>query len=131
MPMLRVKALDHVGLVVTDLDRSLRFYVEGLGLELLRWRECSDGTSSAVLKVGDQEINVFSNPNFIAGTNELHRIDHFCLMMESATMSELVAALREAGLEIAEGPSERRDGAAVLLHDPDGVRVELQIKNSG
>jgi hypothetical protein len=89
------------------------------------------GTSSAVLKVGDQEINVFCNPNFIAGTNELHRIDHFCLMVESATMNELIAALREAGLEIVEGPTERRDGAAVFLHDPDGVRVELQIKNSG
>ena len=128
--MLRIKSLDHVGLVVSDLDRSLRFYVEALGLELLRRRERADGTSSAVLKVGDQEINVFCNPNFIAGTNELHRIDHFCLMMESATMSELIPALREAGLEIAEGPTDRRDGAAVLLHDPDGVRVELQIKDS-
>jgi glyoxylase I family protein len=129
--MLRIKAFDHVGLVVTDLDRSLRFYVEGLGLELLRRREGAGGTSSAVLKVGDQEINVFCNPDFIVGMNELHRIDHFCLMMESATMNELIAALREAGLEIAEGPTERRDGAAVFLHDPDGVRVELQIKNSG
>ena len=94
-------------------------------------RERASGASSAVLKVGDQEINVFCDPNFIAGTNERHRIDHFCLMMESTTMSELIAALRDAGLEIAEGPTERRDGAAVFLHDPDGVRVELQIKNSG
>ena len=129
--MLRIKALDHVGLLVTDLDRSLRFYVEGLGLELLRRREGASGASSAVLKVGDQEINVLCNPNFIAETNELHRIDHFCLMVESSTISELIAALREAGLEIVEGPTERRDGVAVFLHDPDGVRVELQIKNSG
>jgi catechol 2,3-dioxygenase-like lactoylglutathione lyase family enzyme len=28
--MLRPNALDHVDLIVTDLDRSLRFYVEGL-----------------------------------------------------------------------------------------------------
>ena len=88
------------------------------------------GESSAVLKVGDQEINVFCNPNFTPGVIEPHRIDHFCLMMDVATMSELIAALREAGLEIADGPTERRDGAALFVRDPDGVRVELQIKNS-
>ena len=124
--MLRI----NVGLLVTDLGQSLRFYVEGLGLELLRRREGADGTSSAVVKVGDQEINLFCNPNFIPPTNEWHRTDNFCLMMESGTMNELVAALDEAGLEIAKGPTERRDGAAVFLHDPDGIHVELQIKNS-
>jgi catechol 2,3-dioxygenase-like lactoylglutathione lyase family enzyme len=30
--MLRLKALDHVGLFVADMDRSLGFYVERLGL---------------------------------------------------------------------------------------------------
>jgi glyoxylase I family protein len=128
--MLRPKALDHVGLIVTDLDRSLRFYVEGLGLELLRRGERPGGVSWAVLNVGGQEINVFCDPNFIAGKKEPHRIDHFCLLMESATMSELIAALHEAGLEIVDGPTGRRDGAALFLHDPDDVRVELQIKNA-
>ena len=105
--MLRPKALDHVGLVVADLDRSLRFYVEGLGLELLRRRERTDGESSTVLKVGDQEINVFCNPNFTPGVIEPHRIDHFCLMMDVATMSELIAALREPGWK---SPTDRLSG---------------------
>ena len=128
--MLRIKGLDHVGLLVTDLGQSLRFYVETLGLELLRRREGADGTSSAVVKVGDQEINLFCNPNFIPGTNERHGIDHFCLMMESGTMNELVAALGEAGLEIAKEPTEWRDGGTVFLHDHDDIRVELSIRNS-
>jgi hypothetical protein len=51
--------------------------------------------------------------------------------MERATMSELIAELHEAGLEIADGPTGRRDGTALFLHDPDSVRVELQIKNAG
>jgi catechol 2,3-dioxygenase-like lactoylglutathione lyase family enzyme len=51
--MLRPKALDHVGLIVTDMDRSLRFY-QALGLELMRRSERGAG-SSAVLKVGAQE----------------------------------------------------------------------------
>ena len=36
--MLKFKALDHVGVFVTDMDRSLRFYTEDLGLQLLRRR---------------------------------------------------------------------------------------------
>jgi metallothiol transferase len=123
--MLRLKALDHVGISVTDLDRSLRFYVDGLGMELMRRRE-----GAAVIKIGDQEINIFSNPDLVAGS-EPQRIDHFCLTVAYADASDLIAALGEAGIEIARGPIERRDGVAVFLHDPDGIRVELQIKNEG
>ena len=39
MTGVRPKALDHVSLKVGDMDRSLRFYCEGLGLELPR-RSC-------------------------------------------------------------------------------------------
>ena len=125
--MLRLKMLDHVGIRVTDLDRSLRFYVEGLGLELLRRRE-----GAAVVRVGDQEINMFCAPErVVAASNEPHRIDHFCLTVDYADASDLIAALGDSGIEIARGPIERRDGVAVFVSDPDGVRVELQIKNDG
>src|SRR5437016_14033780 len=63
--MLRPKALDHVGLKATDLDKSLHFY-QTLGLELLRTSGPSaNGGRSAVLKVGDQEINVFYHSDFV------------------------------------------------------------------
>jgi len=125
--MLRPKALDHVGLVVTDLDRSLRFY-EALGLELLRRKgPNADGVSTAVLRVGDQELNVFSDPSFVAAEKG-ERIHHFCLAMETADIAALVAALRQVGIEIAKGPIERRDGTSLFVSDPDGVRVELIVK---
>jgi catechol 2,3-dioxygenase-like lactoylglutathione lyase family enzyme len=128
--MLRPKALDHVGLVVTDMDRSLRFYCEGLGLELLRRKgPNADGLSSAVLRVGEQEINVFSNSAHVVGRGEQpERIDHFCLEMASAGIADLVGALGQAGIAIAKGPVERRDGTSLFVHDPDGVRVELIVK---
>jgi catechol 2,3-dioxygenase-like lactoylglutathione lyase family enzyme len=127
--MLRPKALDHVGLSVSDMDRSLRFY-RVLGLELLRRSGLGAGGASwAVLKVGDQEINVFCNSDIVpAHRDDPRGIDHFCLMMESATIEEIVAALRQAGIDIVSGPEKRRDGTAVFIHDPDGIRVELQIR---
>jgi glyoxylase I family protein len=131
MHMLRPKALDHVGLTVTNMDRSLRFYCEILGLALLRRSaRGAEGLASAVLNVGDQEINMFSDPAFapLRLDGHLAGIDHFCLEVESATIDELVGALRQAGVEIAKGPVQRRDGTSLFVSDPDGCRVELIVK---
>ena len=129
--MLRPKAIDHVGLTVTDMDRSLRFYCEVLGLELLRrLPRGGAGIAVAVLKVGAQEINMFSDPAFVAARpgDTPAVIDHFCLEVESVAIDDLVGALRQAGVEIAKGPVQRRDGTSLFVSDPDGCRVELIIK---
>jgi catechol 2,3-dioxygenase-like lactoylglutathione lyase family enzyme len=82
--MLRVRALDHVGLVVGDMDRSLRFYCDGLGLKLLRRSARANGVSSAVLAVGEQEINLFCEPDTVKlPGSRPYEIDHFCLSVES------------------------------------------------
>ena len=123
---LQLKALDHVGLLVSDLDRSLQFYVDALGMELMRRRD-----GAAVIKIGDQELNLFCVPGRAAVPDEPHRIDHFCLTVAYADADDLIAALGEAGIAIARGPIARRDGVAVFISDPDGVKVELQIKRDG
>jgi catechol 2,3-dioxygenase-like lactoylglutathione lyase family enzyme len=61
----------------------------------------------------------------------LKALDHFCLTVAYQTVDELVAALCEAGIPLARGPTPRRDGAAVFVSDPDGISVELQLKNVG
>jgi catechol 2,3-dioxygenase-like lactoylglutathione lyase family enzyme len=129
--MLKPKALDHVGLKVTDMDRSLRFYCDGLGLELLRRSDRGPGVASAVLRVGDQEMNLFSNPGFAAGTSDGNPpgLDHFCLEIDSASIDELVAALAHAGIAVAKPPVKRSDGISLFVSDPDGCRVELIVKS--
>jgi catechol 2,3-dioxygenase-like lactoylglutathione lyase family enzyme len=68
--MLRPKALDHVALKVTDMDKTLHFYHQ-LGLELLRTSGPDvEGLRSAVIKVGGQEINVFARPDFVSVDKE-------------------------------------------------------------
>ena len=56
------------------------------------------------------------------------REDHFCLTVDAASIDDVVADLRQVGIDIVHGPVERRDGTALFVHDPDRVRVELQLK---
>ena len=108
--MLRPKALDHVGLKVSDMDKTLHFY-QMLGPELLRTSgPNSDGGRSAVIKVGSQEINVFSGSGFESGANDnLVGIDHFCLNMDAASINDVIADLRRAGVDNFRGPVERHN----------------------
>ncbi len=128
--MLRPKALDHVGLKVTDMDKTLHFYQQ-LGLTLLRTSgPNADGLRSAVIQVGSQELNVFSHPEFASsGKENPVGMDHFCLIVDAPSVEDVIVELRQAGIDIVRGPVERRDGTALFVHDPDGVRVELQLKN--
>jgi len=128
--MLRLVALDHVGLTVTDMDRSLAFY-RALGFTLLRATgPNAEGVRSAVIQVGAQEVNLFSRPGLVpsVAANPVG-MDHFGLEVAGGSMDDVVADLQRAGIEIARGPVPRRDGTALFLHDPDGVRVELQLKS--
>jgi catechol 2,3-dioxygenase-like lactoylglutathione lyase family enzyme len=129
--VLRLTGLDHVGLKVADMDRTLHFY-QRLGLTLLRTRgPDADGVRTAVIQVGDQELNVFSGPGFVSsGQDNPVGMDHFCLIVDAASIDDVISVLRQVGIDVARGPVKRRDGVAVFVQDPDGVRVELQLKNA-
>ena len=127
--MLKLKAIDHVALKVKDLDKTLHFY-QRLGLTVLRTKgPDSAGLRFAVLQVGSQELNVSCHPDYTSqGKDNAVGIDHFCIEVDATSIDEVVAGLKRVGIEIAGGPMERRDSTALILVDPDGVKVELQLK---
>ena len=123
--MLKARNFEHIGIVATDIDRSLRFYT-ALGLEVLR-RRGEGHEAFAAIKMGEAEINLFCNPDRTYG-DEPRQVDHFCLCMEAASIDDLMLDLRDARIAIASGPVKRSDGMALFVHDPDGLRVELLVK---
>jgi catechol 2,3-dioxygenase-like lactoylglutathione lyase family enzyme len=129
--MLRLKAVDHVGLKVSDMDATLRFY-QRLGLTVLRTSgPNAEGRRGAVIQAGNQEINIFSHPGYVpSGTENRVGIDHFCFEVEAASIDDVVADLQRAGIDTGKGAEQRRDGTSVYIHDPDGVRVELLLKKA-
>jgi catechol 2,3-dioxygenase-like lactoylglutathione lyase family enzyme len=130
--MLRPKALDHLALKVTDLDKSLRFYHQVLGLELLRTAgPNADGGRSAVVQAGGQRLDIFFRPDFVAADKDKPvGMDHLCLIMEAPSTEHLIDHLRQAEVEIFWGPVERHGSTSVYVYDPDGVHVELRVETT-
>ena len=124
--MLRLRAVDHIGIVVTDLDRSLRFY-QALGVELVRLPRRPGGAT--VLKAGWHGNQACSATRTRRGRAAVSELDHLCLEMDAAAMDDIVAALAAAQITPAGAPVPRSDGTALFVLDPDGARIELLVKH--
>jgi lactoylglutathione lyase len=131
----------HVGICVTDLDRSLRFYCDGLGFE--RGESFPiDATFGAALEVPG-ELSLTSQ--FIRREGLAVELLHYVTPAPTGRPSErrnqlglthlsfyvddvdvTAAYLVAAGGTVIESTRTTNEGIdLVFLHDPDGVRIEL------
>ena len=116
---IRIHELNHVALHVSDLERSIRFYGEMLGLRQIP-RPAFD-FPGAWFALGNQELHLIADPGLDPAKRRHH---HFALLVDDAYAAK--AELMEKGLTGLEGPSPRPDGPMQLFfHDPDGYRIEL------
>jgi catechol 2,3-dioxygenase-like lactoylglutathione lyase family enzyme len=141
-------AIHHSVLVVGDLDTSLRFYRDGIGLDVLvdrevdgDWPELFDGPSRTLRAVflGDASVpdvtaGVLELNAFIGGvvpTSRLpsHPTSGFFLLSYFVDVEATIQRLADLGF----GDPPRRvvqatangDSTIALVRDPDGVRILL------
>lgn len=111
---LRAKTLNHVSLIVSNLDRSVAFYQRLFGLEVKSMQ-----AGGVNLAVGDSFLGIYQ-----AGPNAMPHINHLCFGLEAFDAHGTVAALEKSG---APAESRVRDGVPqVYTADPDNLRVQLQ-----
>jgi len=117
-----ITGIHHASVVVSDLARSLRFYVDVLGIEVDTSRP-SMPFDGAWLQLGDQQIHLLQlpNPDPVAERPEHPGRDrHTALTVRG--MDAVVSRLEQAGIAITHSRSGRR---AVFCRDPDGNGIEL------
>ena len=122
-PAVTVIELDHIVLNVADVERSIRFYCDELGLEGERidaWRRKEVPFPSA-------RVNSGTILDLLQTARTGENADHFCLVVAPTDFEAVKASGR---FEVLSGPDRRfgarGDGTSLYISDPDGNTVELR-----
>jgi len=119
----------HTMLRVGDLERSIRFYCDVLGMQLLRRKDYPDGKFTlAFVGYGDELDTAVIELTHNWGRDRYEIGDgygHVALGVDDihATCDKL----RAAGARITREPGPMKHGTTVIafLEDPDGYKIEL------
>jgi len=122
--------IDHIVLTTRDLEGSIRFYRDVLGMPLERFAT-PDGERLA-LKFGSQKINLhewgreFTPRAHVAVPGSLD----LCFIA-AVPLEEVIAKLEAAGVPILEGPVMKTGAVSkirsVYVRDPDLNLVEISV----
>jgi lactoylglutathione lyase len=125
MGTMKVKKLLHTRMRVSDLDQTIQFYVNVLGLEVLERKTSPRGSQLAFLRVpnSDELIELTSFPP--SGPVKVQEdLVHLAFQVES--LDETIASLTAKGVKVTDGPTQTSSGSRFIFIDaPDGYEVEL------
>ena len=128
---MKITKLLHTRMRVTDMDQTIRFYTEVLGLEVLERKTSPRGSHLAFLRVpnSDELIELCSFPP--SGPVKVQEdLVHLAFQVES--LDETIAALNKQGITITDGPTKTASGSQFVFIDaPDGYEVELIERPAG
>lgn len=120
-----LSSLDHLVLTVRDLDATVRFYVECLGMRLETF-----GAGRRALHFGAHKINLH-----VAGHEFEPKAERptpgsadLCFLTDTP-VSDVATHLQGLGCMLLEGPVERTGATgrlvSIYLRDPDGNLIEI------
>src|SRR5277367_5573486 len=120
-----VKKLLHTRMRVNDLERTVKFYEEVLGLKVSRQHTSPRGAQLAFLQTpnSDEEIELCQLPN---SPSVQVQPDLMHLALEVDDLAAFAAQLAQKGYKLSDGPTQTGSGSVIAFIDaPEGYEVEL------
>src|SRR5580704_8466265 len=106
---LRFAGLDHVEFTVSEVEKSLAFYVQVFGNAVMKNKQ----TTRRYIKLGACYIALDKTQDI--------RVDHYCAGIEGFNIASVHAYLQQNGIAYRDFPS----GKDLAVTDPDGTRTQL------
>ncbi|MEL6571859.1 MAG: VOC family protein [Pseudomonadota bacterium] len=124
-----VVSLDHLVLTVTDLEATIAFYRDGLGMTADTFTP-ADGSQRWALSFGNQKINLHpAEAPFAPHAEEPKPGSSDLCFLSDAPLSDWQTHLSEQHIPIVLGPIERTGVMGPILslyvRDPDGNLIEI------
>lgn len=128
---MKARKLLHTRYRVNDLEKTIRFYKDVLGLEEVRRHKSPRGSELAFLKAPESEelIEICHFPN--SGPVQVQPdLTHLAFEVES--LEQFGKDLAAHGLKYSDGPILKPDGSGFAFIDaPEGYEIELIQRSSG
>jgi lactoylglutathione lyase len=122
---MKIKKFLHTRMRVSDMDQTIAFYTDVLGLEVLERKTSPRGSHLAFLRApgSDELIELCSFPP--SGPVKVQEdLVHLAFQVES--LDDAIAALKRKGVTITDGPTTTSSGSRFIFLDaPDGYEIEL------
>jgi catechol 2,3-dioxygenase-like lactoylglutathione lyase family enzyme len=144
-----VQRLSHIGICVSDLERSIAFYCEALGFTQLSKLEVNGPEAERLLDLEPVALRAaylerdgtriellrFDEPGETGapGPHPVNRLGLTHLSLRVESLDDAIASIEASGgqtLKSSRIDSPRFQTAAVFVTDPDGLRIEL-LQTSG
>lgn len=121
-----VKKLLHTRMRVNDLERTVKFYEQALGLTVSRRHTSPRGAQLVFLATpnSEEEIELCQMP---AGAPSVQvQPDLVHLAFEVDDLAAFAAELQKKGFALSDGPTQTSSGSIIAFIDaPEGYEVEL------
>ena len=122
---MQVTGLHHLTLICSDMERTIRFYQDVVGLPLTELIENRDypGSSHFFFDIGHGNLLAFFDfPGLDVGpyAEVLGGLHHIAISVEPERWERLKRNLEAAGVDYLE-----ESGTSIYFRDPNGARLEL------
>ncbi|EIT85996.1 glutathione transferase fosA [Fictibacillus macauensis ZFHKF-1] len=107
-------------LTVSDLSRSVAFYVDVLGAKLIH-----QGNTDVYLEWGSVWLCLLQKANTAPLPKRSVGLDHLAFTVTEDGFHKAVTILKAKNVPIVREPVERGGGRSINFLDPDGIQLEL------
>ncbi|MCP4138356.1 MAG: hypothetical protein GY754_45765 [bacterium] len=123
--MIVIDSMNHIGITVSNLEESVKFYKELFDFEVA---EKISNSNQALMKMGDILIALYEVEGYKCPENSETLVSFF---VDEEDFEDALDELEEAELQIVYGPENIRNGQTVIFLDLDDNKIELAYPKIG